>query len=103
MSWIEDVRVCDRAGEERRLLRAEIRRRLVEVAVRGGIRAPDAVPPFDHVQIQLEDALLRQLRLEASRDEELAQLSQRIFRRGQVQVLRKLLRDRARTAHELAP
>ena len=45
---------------------------------RRGCRTPDAVAPFDQIQIQLENARLRQFRFEPARDEQLTQLAGRI-------------------------
>ena len=78
------------------------RRRHAEVVARRRLGAPDAVAPLDHVQIDLEDARLRQRRLEPPRDDQLAQLAQRVARRRQVEVLGELLRDRAGAARRLA-
>ena len=72
---------------------AEVRRGLAEVAPRGGLGAPDAVAPFDDVQVELEDPDLGQLRFEPARDHQLRELALRAVRRRQVEVLRELLRD----------
>ena len=73
--------------------RDERRRRHAEVGARRRVRAPDAVAPLDDVEIDLEDARLRQRRLEPPRDDQLAQLAQRIARGREIQVLGELLRD----------
>ena len=79
----------------------EARARLAEVRARRRFAAEDAVAPLDHVQVDLEDALLGQRRLEPPRDQQLLHLAHRIARRRQVQVLRELLRDGAAAAQEL--
>ena len=76
---VQKARIDDRAGKQRRLLRSERRRRLMKVGLRRSLRAVDTVAPLDHIQIQLEDTRLLQLRLEPPRDDQLAELSQRIF------------------------
>ena len=64
---------------------------------------PRPVAPLDDVQIDLEDARLGQRRFQAARDDQLAQLPERIVRRRQIEVLRQLLRDRAGAATAPAP
>src|SRR5438046_567655 len=51
-------------GEARRLLRRQACGARAEVALRGGLGAEYAAAPFDHVQVQLENALLVEDRLE---------------------------------------
>ena len=67
----------------------------------GGLGAPDAVAPFNQVQVQLEDPHLAQLGFEPPRDQELRQLAIRIARRRQIEILRELLRDRRSAAERL--
>ena len=64
MRRIQQPRVHERRGEQRRILGRKLRGGLVEIRARGRVGAVNAVSPLDHVQIQLEDALLRELRLE---------------------------------------
>src|SRR4029078_12739877 len=94
--------IDDRAGHQRGLFARKVRGTLAEVRSRRGFAAENTVTPLDHVQIDLENAPLRQARLEPPGDEQLAQLANRVARRGQVRVLRELLGDRARTAGESA-
>ena len=65
-------------------------------------RAVDAVAPLDDVEVELEDARLPQLGLEPPRDDQLAQLADRVLRRRQIQVLGQLLGDRAAAARPAA-
>src|SRR5262245_44178533 len=99
----QESRVDDGARKKGRLLPRERRSRYAEVGSRGGLRAPDAVAPFDDVEIELEDARLGQGDFEPPRDDELLDLSERVVRRREIQVLRQLLRDRAGAAWRLAP
>src|SRR5436190_12667455 len=69
---------------------------------RRGFRAPDAIPPLDHVEVHLEYALLRELRLQAARDQQLLQLAERVLVGTQEEVLGELLRNGAGAALELA-
>ena len=96
MAGIEQARIDDRRGEQRRFRRRQSAADLRKYVRARGFRAVDAVAPLDHVQIQLEDPLLGQLRFETARDQQLAHLADRILRRRQIQVLGELLRDRAR-------
>ena len=93
---IEHSRIDDRRRQQRGLFARQVGRRHAEIGARGRLRSPDAVAPLDHVEIDLEDARLGQLRFEAAGNEQLAQLPQRITRRRQIEILRELLRDRAR-------
>ena len=102
MRRIEHSWVDDRAGEERSLGGTELRDAGVKIRTRRGLRAVHAVAPLDHVQVQLEDPRLRQLGLEPPRDDQLAQLANRVFRRRQVEVFRELLRDGAPAAQQSA-
>ena len=99
---VDHARVDDAGGQQRGLVRTELRGGLAKVRPRRRLRAVDAVAPLDHVEVDLEDARLAQRRLEPPRDEQLAQLAQRVLRRRQVEVLRQLLRDRAAAAEERA-
>ena len=78
--------------------RAELGGGGVKIRARRRFGAVDAVAPLDHIQIQLENARLLQLGLEPPRDDELAQLAQRVLRRRQIEVLGELLRDGAAAA-----
>src|SRR5437867_9086609 len=103
MRWIEHPWVDDGAGQQRRLARPDRRRRGAEVPLGRCLDAPDTVTPFDDVQIELQNASLRESRLEAPRNDQLLELTDGIARWGQVEVLRKLLRDRAGAADRLSP
>src|SRR5882724_1741568 len=85
----------EQRGEEGRLEGVEVAGRLAEVLRAGRLRAPDAVAPFDDVQVELEDASLREYALQAGREEELACLSQRRRRRVEEEVAGELLGDGA--------
>src|SRR5262245_59756785 len=95
---IEQSRVDDGGGKQRRLLRGYVSRARTEIRARGGLRAVDTIAPFDDVEIQLENPRLLQLGLESPGDQQLPQLAQRILRRREVQVFPELLRDRAAAA-----
>jgi hypothetical protein len=94
-------RVNDRAGKKRRLFGCEIRSRLAEVRACCRLTSEDPVAPFDHVQINLENAPLGECRLESSRDHHFLELAQGVLRRREIEILRELLRDRAGAAGEL--
>ena len=56
---IEDgARVGNHRGEKRGFARVQIRGRFVKVVLRRGFRAIDAIAPFNHIQIEFEDATL---------------------------------------------
>ncbi len=97
---IEQTRVDDRRGHQRRLRGPDRGRRHAEVRPRRRIGAVDPVAPLDHVEVDLEDPRLLELGLEAARDDQLAELPDGIPRRREVEVLGELLRDGARAAHE---
>src|SRR5262245_24538057 len=69
---VQLARIDDRAGHQRGLFAREIPGALPEVRARGGFAPEDAIAPLDHIQVNLEDAPLRQARLEPPRDEQLA-------------------------------
>ena len=73
-----------------------------EVALRRGLGAEDAVAPLDHVEVELEDALLRQHRLQQHGDHRLLRLAHVALLGRQEQVLRELLRDRRAARHDAA-
>ena len=79
MARVEQVRIDERRGEQRGLLRTELRRRRPEILSCGCLGAVDPIAPLDHVQVQLEDALFGELRLETPGDDQLAQLADRIL------------------------
>ena len=96
-SWIDN-----RAREQCRLRSGQRGRGHTKVGAGRRFRAPDPVTPLDHVEIDLEDARLRQRDLEPARDDELLDLSERVVGGRQIQILRQLLRDRARPAGRLS-
>ena len=65
MSRCQHSRIDDRRGQQRRLLRVQIGSGLAEVRARGRLGSADSVAPLDDVEIELQDALLRELRLES--------------------------------------
>ena len=74
---VHHARIGDRRGQQRALRRRQLRRRLAEVGPRRRFSTVDPVTPLDHIQIDLQDALLGQLGFEPPRDDQLAQLAQR--------------------------
>src|SRR5205085_1477360 len=78
------------------------RGRHAEIRTGGRLGAVDPVAPLDYVQIEFEDARLLQLRFQPPRNDELAQLAQRVLRWREIEVLRQLLRDRAAAAQQPA-
>src|SRR6188472_1740440 len=103
MRGIEHARTTDCRGQEGGLRRRHIASGLVKIRSRGSLGAVDAVAPLNYVQVELEDALLGQLRFETPCDQELTEFSNRILRGRQVQILRQLLRDGAAAAGKLHP
>ena len=71
--------------------------RNAKVGSGGCLGTPDPIAPLDHVQIDFENSR-GQGRLEAARDDELAQLAQGAARGRQVEILRQLLGNRAGAA-----
>src|SRR5882672_6114375 len=69
---------------------------------RRGFGAEDAVTPFDDVQVNLEDAPLVPREFEHRGDDEFLRLAQITLLRGQEEVLRQLLGDRAATLYRAA-
>src|SRR5664279_6006012 len=85
-------------GRKRRgLLAGQIARGLAHVPARRRFHSEGPRSELDDVQIELEDAFLRELPFEPPGDEELTELAPRRPRGGEVEVLGELLRDR-RTA-----
>src|SRR5512146_2882530 len=86
--------------QPRRLQHAELARTDVEIVARRGLGAEHAFAPLDVVEVDLEDALLGQQRLEHHRDDQLLALAREVALAGEEQVLRQLLGDR-RAADQL--
>src|SRR5216684_7306608 len=60
--WVEDgARVRDHRREKRGFARVQVRRRLVEIVLRRGFHAINSIAPFNHIQIEFEDATLREI------------------------------------------
>ena len=89
------------AGEQRRLGERQLRDLLAEVLVRGRGDAVGAGAEIDLVQVEVEDLVLRELPLEAKREDDLLHLALVAPLRGQQQRLHDLLRDRAAALHDL--
>ncbi len=102
-AWIEGARVVDRRSQQRSVLGSQVRSRFSKIRSSSRFRTVDPVPPFDHIQIELEDSLLGELSLESSRDQQLPDFANGVLRRRQVEILRQLLRNRAGAARELHP
>ena len=95
-------RIDDGSGEKRRLLSRECGSGLSEVNARSGLAAEDAVAPLDDVEVDLQNPALGERGLEPPGNHQLLELPHRVPGRRQVQVLGKLLRDRAGAARELS-
>ena len=89
-------------GETRRLLGRKLRGRNAEVALRRSLGTEHAVAPLDHVEVELEDALLRQHCFQQHGHDGLLGLAHVAFRGRQEQVLRELLRDRRAAGDDTA-
>src|SRR5262245_19906975 len=98
-----EARIRRHGREARTLLGRKPRGRRPEVALRRGLGPEHAAAPLDHVQIELEDALLVEDRLEHQRDHRLLALAQVAARRGQEEILRELLRDRRAAGDDASP
>src|SRR5437016_6001101 len=72
----------------------------MKIRARRRFRAVHAVAPLDHVEVQLEDTRLFQLRLEPASDDELAEFTQWVPRRRKIQILRELLSDCAAASQQ---
>jgi hypothetical protein len=88
-------------GDERTLGQREVAELLAEVAARRRGDPVRTVAEERLVQIDLEDALLRQARLDAHREDRLAQLAEQRLLVGE-EALRDLLRDRAAALRDRA-
>ena len=82
-------------GERGGLVEGQRGRGPVEVRTGGGLRAEDPRAPLDHVQVELEDAVLVQPPLQSLGHDQLQGLPEKGAVRAEVQVLGELLRDRA--------
>jgi len=71
---VVEARRVQHRREHRRLAHGELRRRLVEVGLGGGLRAVRAVPEVHRVEVFGEDLVLRELLLDLDREERLADL-----------------------------
>jgi hypothetical protein len=78
------------------------RRALAEVHIGGSADTEHAASELGDVQVHLEDALLRPQRLDEHGEVGLQAFSEPTLPRPQEEVLRDLLRDRARATHALA-
>src|SRR5688500_5416012 len=96
------ARVRQARRELRRLCRSEPGGGLAEVAGARGADAIDAGPELRDVQVQLEDAALRQDALHLPGEDRLLRLAPRVARWRQPQVLHELLGDGGRAARHLA-
>ncbi len=91
---VEVARVRDPPRDERRLRDRELAGALAEVVTRGLLYPVAAMAEVDVVEVRLEDLVLRELLLEASREERLTNLAcERSFTGPEEQHLDHLLRD----------
>ena len=81
------------AGQQGRLADGELRRRLVEIALRGGLDPIGAAAEIDPVQIELENLLLGEFQLQPDGQDQLLSLAAIGLGRGQEEVARQLLGD----------
>src|SRR5690606_35463216 len=91
-----------RAGEDRRLAKREIARRLAEITLRRRLDAGGAVAEEDAVEIELEDLLLGVVLLEPQRQQCLLRLALQRLLGAEEQVLGELLGDGGGAARHLA-
>src|SRR5581483_6528922 len=99
---IVPARRLRQAREQGGLPERELGRLDIEELARRGRDAVRAGAEVDVVQVQVEDLVLRELRLELEREDEFLRLALEASLRRQQQLLDDLLRDRARTLDDLA-
>ena len=90
------------AGQDRRLRDGEVLDVGAEELARRGGHAVGARPEVDLAQVEVEDVVLGELRLEAERQDELLQLALVAPLRAEQEGLDHLLRDRAAALHDVA-
>ena len=92
---VDPRRRLGQGGDHRALSQRQLVRRLSVVDLGGRADAVSAVAEEDLVHVQLEDLVLVQLPLDAQRQEDFLDLSRECLLRGQEEIARQLLRDRA--------
>ena len=95
-------RRLEQAGEHRGFGEVHVARGLVEVVLRRRVDAEGAAAHIGAVEIELEDLVLGEPRLEPDREERLLDLALDGALVGQEQVLGELLRDRGAALHHAA-
>src|ERR1043165_3246593 len=89
---VEDsARVRNHRREKGRFVYSECRGGFVKVMLRRRLRAINSVAPLDHVQIDLQNAALRQQPLEHDCHQSFLTLANERSLRGEVKILRQLL------------
>src|SRR5437867_7753813 len=91
-----------RGRQQRRLVVADLRGRLAEIAPAGALHTPHARPEFYDVQVELEDPPLAERALELPGEDGFAQLAQRVARGREPEIPRELLADGGCAARQLA-
>src|SRR6266851_5158605 len=71
----EPRRRLEQTGDHRRLVKRHLARRLVEIAVRGGVDAVGAGAEIDAVEVDLEQLVLGEFVLEPERQQRLLHLA----------------------------
>src|SRR5574343_1226832 len=95
-----EARIGHHAGQPCRLFRPELGGAGVEIMARRRIGAKNAVPPLDHVQIDLENPPFAPQILQHQRDDRLLDLAEIRLVWRQEQVFRQLLADGRTAGHE---
>src|SRR3989449_11276419 len=93
----------DQRNQERHLGRRQSLRLPAEVGTGGGPKAEETRAPLNDVQVDLEDAVLAEGRLQQQRERQLLELPPEALLGRQEQVLGELLRDRRSAARGAAP
>src|SRR5690606_8433083 len=99
---IDTRRPLRNAGEDRRLRERQLVERLAEIGLRGGGDTVRALAEEGRVEEELEDLFLRELLLDAQREDPLLELAHERQIARQKILARHLLRDRAAARHSLA-
>ena len=92
-------RRLEQAGQHRGLGQVHVARRLVEIELRRGVDAEGAAAEIGAVEVELQDLVLGQPRLQPDRQERLLDLALDGALVGQEQVLGELLGDRGAALH----
>ena len=92
-----------RRDQQRGFIERQSAGALAEIGLARRLDTPQIRAELRHVQVQREDAVLRQRPLQSVGDHRLLELAERIARGREIEVLRELLGDRAGAAELLPP